>query len=383
MSKSKSRSLNLYAGERQHKVFCSMEERFPIGEMAAATRPFQFPLGDTVSLPEHYTFNGASLSSEALIKATDTSALLVLKDGQLRLEQYFLTGGRQVQWTSWSVAKSFISALVGIAIDEGFIASVEDPINRYVPALEHSGYQGVAIKHVLQMSSGVRWNEDYSDINADVHRLGKVMAGEASLEAFVAAIAPDREPGTRCQYNSADTQALGLLLINATGRTLADYMQEKLCEPLGMESRGYWILDNTGVELALGGLNLTARDFAKIGELYRNGGNWRGRQVVPKTWVEASLASGGSHLAPGEVLVGGHLFPFGYGYQWWLPKSDCGEFSAVGVYNQFVYCDPSRGIVIVKLSANPRYGVSELEADNKDEENMAFLQAIARSEALQ
>lgn len=371
-------ALNLYVGEPQHENFCRMEDWYPTRNMAPSDTPFQFPEGAPIALPDEFLFAGEERSTQQFIEDTDTSGLLVLKDGVVRFEQYFLTGGRDVRWISWSMAKSFVSALVGIAIDEGLIRSVDEPITSYVPALSESAYNGVRIKDVLQMSSGARWNEDYSDRNSEVHRLGSVMAGDGSLDDLVSKIEPATEPGTLCQYNSADTQALGMLLIATTGRSIANYMQEKLGQPLGMEAPGYWIVDSAGVELALGGLNLSARDFAKIGELYRNQGVWGGKQIVPQSWVAASIRSDAAHLEPGKVIVGGHVFPFGYGYQWWIPQGKIGEFSAIGVYNQFVYVDPSRGVVIVKLSANHKYGTTPDEAENREEETIEFLRATAR-----
>lgn len=370
--------LNLYSGAPQHETFPRVKDLFPTGMMQSSSAPFEFPDGEPIELPKSYDFDGQFCSTEDFIKATDTSALLVLKDGSVRLERYLLTGGRDVQWMSFSVAKSFVSALVGIAVEDSCIQSIEDPITRYVPTLAGSAYDGVRIKDVLQMSSGARWNEDYSDPDADIHRFGAVMAGEDSLEAFVAGMARERAPGIVCHYNSADTQALGMLLVKATGRSLTDYMEEKLCEPLGMEAAGHWLVDCQGLEMAAGGVMLTARDFAKLGELYRNKGAWSGRQIVPKAWVTASVTAEAPHLMPSKVVLGDHTFPLGYGYQWWLPDGDRGEFSAIGVYNQFVYVDPSRGVVIVKLSANRAYGTSPGEATNRELETIEFLRAIAR-----
>ncbi len=373
------RTLNLYSGEPQHDVFPRLKDLLPTSTMKPAAEAFQFPEGERIALPAGYEFENAGQTTEAFIKATDTSALLVLKAGKIRFEEYWLTGGRDVHWISWSVAKSFLATLVGIAIEEGFIESIDLPITRYATSLKGSAYDGVSIKNVLQMSSGARWNEDYSDPKSDVHRLGAAMAGATSLATFVASIEQETEPGSLCQYNSADTQALGMMLVAATGRSIASYMQEKLCEPLGMESAGYWLVDNAGMEMVLGGLNLTARDFAKIGELYRNNGRWHGAQIVPQDWVEASIKPDAPHLQTGKVIVGGHVLPLGYGYQWWVPEGTCGEFSAIGVYNQFVYVDPSREVVIVKLSANRRYGTTTNEAENQEMETIEFLRAIARA----
>ena len=368
----------LYSGERQFENFARMGDFYPTVAMTRAAAPQPWPRGDALDLPERYDFEGSMRSTAALLEATDTSALLVLQDGALRHESYFLSGSETTRWISWSVAKSFTSALVGIALEEGHIGSVEDAISDYATALRGSAYDGVRIVDVLQMSSGAGWVEDYTDPKSDVNRLGAVMAGRGTLEAFVSGIARETAPGTVCRYNSGETQALGLLLRAATGRSVADYMQEKLCTPLGFQDDGYWIADHTDVEMVLGGLNLTARDYLRIGELYRNGGRWQSAQIVPQEWVEASMRSDAPHLQPGRVIVGDHAFPFGYGYQWWLPESTRGEFSAIGVYNQFVYVDPVSRVVVAKLSANPAYGTSDQEQDNKDAENLALLQAIAR-----
>ena len=250
-------------------------------------------------------------------------------------------------------------------------------MDRCAPALKGSVYEGVRIRDVLQMSSGARWSEDYSDPDSDVIRFGNAIAAGGSLDEFVAGMTRATTPGAVCQYNSADTQALGSLLVGATGRSLTDYMQEKLYTPLGMEYRGYWLRDSRGMEMAFGGLCLTARDFAKIGELFRQRGRVGDRQVVPEPWVEASVRPSAQHLQVGRVLVGGHVLPLGYGYQWWIPAGDRGEFSAIGVYNQFVFVDPSRDVVIVKLSANRRYGTSPDEATNREMETIEFLRAVA------
>lgn len=370
--------MRLFSGEPQYQNFARIQHLLPVTPLRPAARPFTFPRGEPVDLPREYDHHGTLRPLQALLDSTHTSALLVLQHGTVRFERYWLTGGPEVQWMSMSVAKSFVSALVGIACSEGHIASIEDTITRYVPLLAGTAYDGVSIRHVLQMSSGARWNEDYADPGSEIARMGAASAPGGSFDAFMQTMVCETTPGTLCQYDSADTQALGMLVAAATGRSLAAYMQEKLCEPLGMASPGYWVTDSQGREMAFAGLLLTARDFARIGELYRNGGRWHGVQVVPADYVAASLARGEPHLAPGRPLVGGHAFPFGYGYQWWLPAGDDGEFSAIGVYNQFVYVDPSRAVVIVKLSANPAYGTSHDDADNKDEENLLALRAIAR-----
>jgi CubicO group peptidase (beta-lactamase class C family) len=172
---------------------------------------------------------------------------------------------------------------------------------------------------------------------------------------------------------------LGAFLARVTGRTVADYMREKLTIPLGFEHEGAWVTDADGVEMSFGGLNLTARDYARLGELYRNEGVWAGTPVVPASWVKDSVTIDADIRRPGRPIVGGHPIDIGYGYQWWVPEGDQGDFAALGVYNQLIYVLPAAGCVIVKLSANRRYGTSTLESVNRDVENVAFLRAIARS----
>lgn len=370
--------LALFSGAPQHQNFGRFKDMAPTSAMAASKKPFSFPLGKTIDLPKHYSFEGHTKSVEDFFTETDTTALLVLKDGQMVMERYALTGGPDVHWISWSVSKSFVSALVGIAVHEGHIRSIEDPISDYIPVPKGSAYHGVSIKNVLQMSSGARWNEDYSDPSCDVFRLAAAMGGAMSLEEFVAGMATESPPGTVCRYNSGETQALGMLLAYATKRTLSDYMQEKLFEPLGMNAAGYWLVDKTGKEMAFAGLNLIARDFIKIGELYRNDGVWNSQQVVPSAWVKASITADAPHLVPGKPWLSDHTLPFGYGYQWWLPAGQEGEFTALGIYNQVVYGDRSKGVVIYKQSANRAYGTSKDEATNREIETIEFVRAIAR-----
>ncbi|MDV7356406.1 serine hydrolase [Rhodococcus oxybenzonivorans] len=368
--------LGLFTGAPQHDNFCRLGSLLPTRELTPSSTPHQWRTGDTIDLPDTYEFAGETKSFEDFFVETDTAALLVLEDGVIRHERYALTGGPEVPWISMSVAKSFVSALVGIAVAEGHIKSIDDPISDYVPVHPGSAYDGVSIRNVLQMSSGARWNEDYSDPTSDVFQLNAAMAGVGTLDDFVAGVIRENEPGTLCRYNSGDTQALASLVVRATNRSLTDYMQEKLYEPLGMTSPGAWLLDAAGMEVAFAGLNMTARDFAKLGELYRNGGEWHGNQVVPEQWVRDSVVPDAPYLQPGQPIVGTHRFEFGYGYQWWIPAGDHGEFSAIGVYNQFVYVDPTANATVVKLSSNRTYGTTDSESTNHDHETGAFIRAV-------
>jgi CubicO group peptidase (beta-lactamase class C family) len=365
----------LFTGAEQYENFNRMRALFPTGEMTPSDQVFEFGEGPPISLPSSFEYNGESRNTQTFLQETDTSALLVLKEGNVVFEAYWLTGGRDVQWLSMSVAKSFISAAVGIAISEGHIASIDEPVTQYVPSLIGSAYDGVRIKDVLQMSSGAAWNEDYNDPDSDINRFGRIFALGGSLNDFAATLKRDNEPGTFNRYNSTDTQVLGMLLVNATGRSITDYMAEKLWHPMGAESAAYWLLDDEDMEMAFAGLNATARDYAKIGELYRLGGRLNGQQIIPEAWVTASITPDAPHLQPGENNPASD-FELGYGYQWWIPEGNEGEFSAIGVYNQFVFVNPTDGVVIVKLSANSDYGSTPDESSYRELETIEMFRAI-------
>ncbi|WP_299774714.1 serine hydrolase [uncultured Pseudoteredinibacter sp.] len=364
---------SLFNGQEQYQTFGRLAEIFPVSTMSPSPSPYTIAQGTEITLPKHFSYDGTRYSSEQFISDTDTSALLVIHQGKIRFERYWLSGGPDVNWLSMSVAKSFIATGIGIAVGEGFI-DVQKPIIDYLPSLKDSAYDQATVEHVLQMSSGAAWNEDYSNPDSDVLRLGRIMAMGGSLDEFVPSLISENTPGTVNHYNSADTQALGMLLAAATGRSVTDYLQEKVWHPLGMNSPGYWLIDDFNVEMAFGGLNATARDYAKLGELYRLNGLWQGKQLLSPQWIEKSTTVQAPHLRPGIH----ELFPLGYGYQWWIPEGEEGEYSAIGVYNQFIYVNPSRDLVIVKLSANSEYGTTEGEASNKEMATFELLRAIAQ-----
>lgn len=366
---------SLFSGAEQYRSFNRLADVFPHHVMKASSSAYVFPRGEAIRLPDRYLFQGSPQDTPRFLTDTDTVALMVVADGAVVYENYWLSGGEDVHWMSMSVGKSFVSALVGIALEEQHIGSVEDPVTDYVPELAGSAYDGVRIKDLLQMSSGARWNEDYSDPDSDIMRFIQTFGSGASLNDFAASLVRARAPGTYNYYNSMDTQALGMLLVAATGQSLAAYAQAKLWEPLGMERDGYWLTDDAGMEMAAGGLQVVARDYAKLGQLYLDEGRWRGRQILPAAWVHDSVTPDGPHLQPGLHPE----YPVGYGYQWWVPQGDEGEFSAVGVYNQFIYVNPTKRLVIVKLSANSDYGLTNDDSSWRELETFELFRAIGAS----
>jgi len=364
---------SLFTGEEQYQNLNRVYEIFPTSKLSHSSKPLVFKKGAPLELPSNFIFEDKVVKVDEYLSRTDTSALLILKDGKISYENYWLTGGKNVQWISMSVAKSFISALIGIAIDQGHIKSLEDKVTDYVPQLKNSAYDNVRIKDILQMSSGASWNEDYSDPNSDINRSSKIFAIGGSLDEFSASLKKELKPGSYNRYNSTDTQVLGMLLREATRTSITKYMEEMLWHPMGAQDSGYWILDSKNMEMAYAGFNATARDYAKLGELYRLGGKINGKQIIPSDWIKASVKPDAPHLMPGDNPLSD--FPLGYGYQWWVPDLS-GDFSAIGVYNQFIYVSPKSNIVIVKLSANSIYGTSEALSTLSELEAIEFFKAI-------
>ena len=271
------------------------------------------------------------------------TALVVLHDGRVVDERYLLGTRAEDLRVSWSVAKSFLSALFGTLLAEGEIASLDEPVTRYAPSLRGTAYDGVRIIDVLQMSSGVRFNEDYFDFHSDINRMGRVLALGRSMDDFARSLDQRvRAPGSAWQYVSIDTHVIGMVIRGATGRSVQSLMAERLLQPLGLESPAYYLTDGEGVEFVLGGLNMSSRDYARFGQLMLQRGRWGEDQLLPADWVDASTRAS-ARTAPGRTA---------YGYQWWVPEdAGEGEFLARGIYGQFIYVNrPARTVVAVNAA---------------------------------
>ena len=324
--------------------------------------------------PMIYQYAGKVHLLEELLTRTGTTGLLIAKDDTILFEEYYQDETETDRHAMFSVTKSFVSALIGIAIDEGLINSIDDPITKYVPELAGTGYDGTKIRDILTMSSGVRFTEDYGDLLSDVNRMSMTIANNGSLNDFAKSLNREREPGTYNNYVSVDTHVLGMMLVNVTGKTLSSYLQEKIWGPLGMEHKAVWILDGEGMEVAMGGLQVSLRDMARLGRLYLNGGNWNGKQIVPAQWVKDSITPSAPHLMAGYDNPGSAT-PFGYGYQWWTPSTPHGDFMAFGIYHQTIYVDPTTGIVIAKTSAHKGFNDPANKTDK--DESIYALQTIS------
>lgn len=269
----------------------------------------------------------------------NTVAFLIIKNDTIQYEKYFKGYDQERIVPSFSMAKSVTSILIGCAIEEGFIKSVDEPITNYIPELEKNGFDKVTIKHLLQMTSGIKFNESYVNPFGDA---ASFYYG-VNLRKEIRKVKLKSEPGKKFDYVSGNTQLLGLVLERSLkGKTITSYLQEKLWTPLGMEYDGSWSIDRkkNGLEKTFCCLNARARDFAKIGRLYKNKGNWNGMQIISQKWVEESTKS--------DTSEGSADF---YQYQWWLPTPS-EDFIAEGILGQFVYVNPSKDLIIVRLGKN-------------------------------
>jgi CubicO group peptidase (beta-lactamase class C family) len=325
------------------------------------------------ALPESFVYKNESRSMAEFLKDSSTTALLVIKGNDIVFEEYYQGTGEYDQRISWSMAKSFLSAIFGVAVNDGLIPDLNQAVTDYVPELKGSGYDGVSIKNVLQMSTGVYFNEDYGDFHSDINRMGRLMALGGSFDDFAASLTREREQGTYMHYVSINTHVLGMVLRAATGRSIADYFDEKLWSRLDTERDAIYISDSTGEPMVLGGLNLITRDYARFGRLYRDRGIIDGEQIIPANWIEDSITPDAPHLMPG--VRDNSDTDLGYGYQWWLPQHADGEFMAIGIYGQYIYVNRKADVVIVKNSAHRGFMDNHYESEDI---TVAAFRAIAR-----
>ena len=306
--------------------FSDMERAFLHTPVARGDGPVTpLPEGAPMALPD---------STAGWINERAVTSLLVLQDGQIVHESYYLGTAPEDRRISWSMAKSFLSALLGVVINEGQITSLDAPVTQYAPALKGSAYDGASILNVLQMTSGVRFDEDYLDYNSDINRMGRVLALGGTMDGFAAGLSDrDTPPGDAWGYVSIDTHIIGMVIRGATGRDIPELLSEKIIAPLGLEAEPYYLTDGEGVAFVLGGLNMTTRDYARFGLMIEQDGQLNGTPIVPADWIAASTVAS-APTQPGET---------GYGYQWWVPVgSNPGQFMARGIYGQYIYIDQPR-----------------------------------------
>ena len=350
----------LFWSQAQRDAAFRALDRMPIlarsRDVPASGSPTPLPPGPPLTL---------GMDVDAYMAVQRSAALLVVHDGKLRLEKYglgFDGGGR---WTSFSVAKSMTSTLVGAAIRDGYIKSMDDKVSDYIPQMKGSAYDDVSIRQLLTMTSGVRWNEDYADPNSDVAQFNKHHPedGVDALVSYMRRLPREVPAGTRWHYSTGETNLVGVLLGEATKKPLATYLSEKIWVPAGMEQQATWILSRSGKEISGCCIQAAARDYARFGLFVLNGALVNGQPIVPEGWLTDATTARTDIGRPGR----------GYGYQWWTYADGC--FAARGIFGQGIFIDPKRKLVIAS-NADWAAGATDRVASETRE---AFYRAVQKA----
>ncbi|MBP6406900.1 MAG: serine hydrolase [Ramlibacter sp.] len=322
----------------------------------ASSAPKPLPQGEPLKLP---------VDLDAYMASQRSAAIVVLQGGKLRIERYGLDFDKDGRWTSFSVAKSFTSTLVGAALRDGFIKSMDDKVSDYIPDMKGSAYDDVSVRQLLTMTSGVRWNEDYGDPKSDVAQFNnhKPEAGVDALVSYMRKLPREAPAGTRWHYSTGETNLVGILVNQATKKPLADYLYEKVWNPAGMEQQATWLLSKTGNEISGCCLQAATRDFARFGQFILDGAKAGGQSIVPDGWLAEATSGQAATGQPGRA----------YGYQWWT--YDTGAFAARGIFGQGIFIDPKRKLVIAS-NANWAAGASDRATSDARE---AFYLAVQKA----
>jgi CubicO group peptidase (beta-lactamase class C family) len=331
----------LFWSEPQRDAAFRALDRLPVlaksHVVAAGGTPSPLPPGPPLALP---------LDIDAYMAQQRSAAIVILQDGKLRLERYGLGFDRAGRWTSFSVAKSVTSTLLGAAVRDGAIKSLDDKVSDYIQEMKGSAYDEVSIRQLLTMTSGVRWNEDYADPASDVARFNNHQPEEGvdALVSYLRRLPRAAPPGTRWNYSTGETNLVGILVTRATGKPLATYLSEKIWRPAGMEQQATWLLSRTGQEIGGCCLQAATRDFARFGQFILDGARVGagagagGQPVLPDDWLAQATTRQVGIGQPGR----------GYGYLWWT--HDDGSFSARGIFGQAIFIDPKRRLVVASNS---------------------------------
>ena len=319
-----------FADLKDHEIFHNRP-------LTKSSRPFQFiPTNSNHAPKKIKDKKGEFQDFENYLEENKTVALMVIRNDSILYENYFKGYSQTDIVPSFSMAKSVLSILIGCAIEDGLINSVHDTVTTYIPEFNERGFDDVTIEHLLQMTSGLKFNEGY------FNPFGKVATFYygTRLRNATERLKTNRSAGEKFEYLSGNSQILGHILDKVLGdKTITEYLQEKIWTPIGMEYDASWSIDrkNNGIEKTFCCINARAKDFAKIGRLFLNKGNWNGEQLVPEKWVDKSTQV--------DEKNGSAWY---YQYQWWLPSKK-GDFMAIGILGQYIYVNPNKNLIIVRL----------------------------------
>ncbi|MEP1143170.1 MAG: serine hydrolase [Henriciella sp.] len=348
----------LFWSQSQRDAGFRMLDRVP-----ALVKSRDIPGADTLrELPDGAELD-LPIDVDAYMEEQRHVAVVVLHNGKVRLERYGLEFEDDGRWTSFSVAKSLTSTLVGIAVQEGDIESLQDPVSKYIQGLENSAYDDVTIEQLLTMSSGVAWDETYTDPNSDVAKFNNHVAedGGSNLVSYMAKLPRAHPAGEVWNYSTGETNLIGVLVVEATGRTLSEYLSDKIWGPYGMQQDATWLLNDDGTEISGCCIQAATRDFARFGQFILEGAEVDGQRLVPEDWVARATTKRIGYDDPGH----------GYGYQWWT--YDDGAFSADGIFGQGIFIDPNRNLVI---ATNSSWSTALGDVDQEHANREAFYKTV-------
>lgn len=349
----KMESLLFWSVPEKERRFPQMHRIFPSIKVAAGNTIYPLQNGEVIQ-PK-----SAHGNLDDYMKRNNIGGLIVVKDDKIRLEAYGSDVHRNTVWTSFSVGKSVTSMLLGLALKDGYVKSLDDPLSAYIPELAGKDYGKVSVRQLLTMTSGIAWNEDYADHNSDVAQmyLKPCEGHEPHILTYMKSLRAADEPGKKFNYSTGETDLLGILIQQATGKSLAEYLSEKIWKPWGMESSAYWLADECSMlNLGGSGLSATLRDYARLGTVMLHGTD----ALFAPEWLKDATKL---LLPAGD---GG-----GYGYLWWRFAN--GSYAAFGIFGQMIYINPATNLVIAQFAAWPQAGSSALSA-----ERAAFIEAIER-----
>jgi CubicO group peptidase (beta-lactamase class C family) len=340
------------------------DEIYPSRKVSASASPR--PWRPAAEPDIRYRYQGEDNGIDDYLARNRTTGLMIAKGDTILVERYQYDRTPQHRMTSHSMAKTVVAMLVGVALAEGSIRSLDDRAEQYVPQLRGTPYGETPIRHLLTMSSGIKFTEVYSGADDVALLARRTLMGES--EGGPATVAPfttrERPFGREFRYASGDTQVLGLVLRAATGKPLADYLSEKVWQPMGAEADATWLIDKGGYELGFSGLNATLRDYGRLGMLLANDGALNGRQIIPAGWVRAATTPSAPQFQPGTMRTFyNQAGLFGYGYQTWVLGGKEREFVLRGLRSQFVFVNPRLKLVLVHTAAgNVGAGMGEIFA---------------------
>lgn len=332
-------------------TFRNIDRLFPTRTVSHSAHPKPLPLSDTPFRDVRFRDGDSSYTLERYLDLNRVAAMLILKDGRIALERYRYGNSERTRWMSMSVAKSITSTLIGAALAQHRIGSLADPVTKYVTSLAGSAYDGVSVRDILMMSSGVRWNETYTDSSSDRRHLLEAQIAQRPGAAMhlMGALARAAKPGFVNNYSTGETQVAGEIVRSATGQSLADYLADRIWSRYGMEADAKWWLDSPdGHEIGGSGFSATLRDYARFGQFFLDGAIAGGEHIVPAGWVHEATTP--------KTLRDGHELP--YGYFWWpgttLSERRDGAFEANGIFGQHIYINPAAHVVIVVWGAQTK-----------------------------